>query len=58
MGDSVEAYKRKKVWISSVVTHTLWFDRFMTGLHRRVGGIKKQDWLIPIGALHEADKIA
>jgi hypothetical protein len=57
MGDSVGAYERKKVWISSVITHTFWFDRFMTGLHRQVGEIKKQDWPIPIGALHEADKI-
>jgi hypothetical protein len=53
----VGAYKRKKVWILSVVTHTFWFDRFMTGLHRRVGEIKKQDWPIPIGALHEVDKV-
>jgi hypothetical protein len=27
MGDSVGAYERKKVWISSVITHTFWFDR-------------------------------
>jgi hypothetical protein len=57
MGDSVGAYERKKIWISSVVTHTFWFDRFMTGLHRRVGEIKKQDWPIPIDALHAVDKI-
>jgi hypothetical protein len=42
-GGSVGAYERKKVWISLVVTQTFWDDRFMTGLHRRVGEIKKQD---------------
>jgi hypothetical protein len=57
MGDSVGANERKKIWILSVVTHTFWFDRFMTGLHRRVGEIKKQDWPIPIDALHAVDKI-
>jgi hypothetical protein len=52
----IGAYERKKMWISSVVTHTFWFERFMEGLHRRVGGIKKQDWPIPIEVLQEVEK--
>jgi hypothetical protein len=41
MGDSIGAYEQKKRWISSVATHTFWFERCMEGLHRRVGEIKK-----------------
>jgi hypothetical protein len=57
LGNSIGAYERKKMWISTVATHTFWFERFMEGLHRRVGEIKKQDWPISIEALHEVDKI-
>jgi hypothetical protein len=31
--DSVGAYERKHVWISTVVTHQFWFSRFITGVH-------------------------
>jgi hypothetical protein len=45
------------MWILSVATHPFWFERFMEGLHRRVGEIKKQDWALPIEALDEVDKL-
>ena len=57
LSDAVGAYERKKIWISTVPTHTFWFERFMEGLHRRVGEIKKQDWPIPIEALQEVEKL-
>jgi hypothetical protein len=57
LGNSIGAYKRKKMWISTVVTHTFWFERFMEGLHRRVGEIKKQDWPLPIEVLQEVEKL-
>jgi hypothetical protein len=56
--DSVGVYERNHVWISTVVTHQFWFSRFtITGVHLRVGEIKKQDELISIKVLHEIHKI-
>jgi hypothetical protein len=57
LGNSIGAYERKKMWISLVVTHTFWFERFMEGLHRRVGEIKKQDWPLLIEVLQEVEKL-
>jgi hypothetical protein len=37
--DSVGAYERKHVWISTVVTHQFWFSRFITGVHLQVSEI-------------------
>jgi hypothetical protein len=52
LGDSVGAYERRKMWISQVVTHSFWFSRFMSGLHKRVGEIKKRDEAITIDVVH------
>ena len=49
--DSVGAYQRNKVWITSSVTHKFWFNRFMEGVHKRVGEIKRQDEAITIEAV-------
>jgi len=51
MGDSVGSYERKKIWISSSVSHKFWFGRFMEGLHKRVGEIRKQDKHLTIEVL-------
>lgn len=43
LGDSVGAYQRNKMWISTSVSHQFWFSRFMEGIHKRVGEIRRQD---------------
>jgi hypothetical protein len=37
LSDSVGGYKKSKMWILGVVTHSFWFTWFMEGLHKRVG---------------------
>lgn len=43
LGDSVGAYKRNKIWISKAISHQFWFSRFMVGVHKPVGEVKRQD---------------
>eukprot|EP00978_Attheya_sp_CCMP212_P011756 scaffold29206_cov30-Attheya_sp.AAC.4 len=43
LGDSIGAYERNKMWISKVPTHQFWFSRFIDGIHKRVGELRKQD---------------
>jgi hypothetical protein len=57
LGDTVGAYERNKVWVSSVVTHSFWFSRFMSGLHKRVGEVRQQDEPVTIEVLREVGKI-
>jgi hypothetical protein len=54
---SVGAYEKTKLWISGVPTHSFWFSRFMTGVHKRVGDERRQDRAITIDVLHAVDKI-
>jgi hypothetical protein len=51
LSDSVGAYQRNKIWITKSVTHEFWFNRFMEGVHKRVGGIKRQDEAITIDVI-------
>jgi hypothetical protein len=53
----VLGYKKSKMWISGVVTHSFWFTRFMEGLHKRVGEVRYQDEPITIEVLHKLDPI-
>jgi hypothetical protein len=32
----IGSYKRSRVWISLVPTHSFWFTRFMSGMHKMV----------------------
>jgi hypothetical protein len=57
LGELVGAFERRKMWISQVVTHTFWFSRFMSGLHKRVGEIKKRDEAITIDVIHAIEDI-
>jgi hypothetical protein len=52
LSDVVGAYERNRCWISKVPTHTFWFHRFMVGIHKRVGEIRRQDEALTIDALH------
>jgi hypothetical protein len=45
------------MWISEVVTHSLWFSRFMLGLHKRVGETKKRDVPLTIEVVHAVHKL-
>jgi hypothetical protein len=51
LGATVGAYERGRMWISEVPTPSFWFTRFMTGIHRRVGEVQKQDEPITIDVL-------
>jgi hypothetical protein len=57
LGASVGAYERRKMWISEVVTHSFWFSRFMSGLHKRVGEVKKRDEAMTIDVVHAIQDI-
>lgn len=57
LGNSVGAYERKRMWMSNVISHQFWFSRFMSGIHKRVGQVRKPDKEISIEVLHAADKI-
>eukprot|EP00978_Attheya_sp_CCMP212_P033780 scaffold138163_cov40-Attheya_sp.AAC.1 len=56
--DSIGAYERKKMWISKVATHSFWFSRFMSGLHKRVGELRKQDEPLSIDVVHAQPHIS
>jgi len=56
LGDTVGAYERSRVWISNVATHSFWYTRFMTGLHKRVGEVVKPDWPVPIAVMQYIDR--
>jgi hypothetical protein len=55
--DVIGAYERNRCWVSKVPTHTFWFHRFMVGVHKRVGEIRRQDEALTIDVLHEVNKI-
>jgi hypothetical protein len=48
---TIGAYEKSRLWILEVQTHSFWFTRFMTGIHRRVGEVRKQDEPITIRVL-------
>jgi hypothetical protein len=55
--DSVGAYEQNRMFISGVVTHKFWFSRFMTGVHKRVGQVRKPDKELTIDVIHAVDRI-
>jgi hypothetical protein len=55
--DSVGAYERNRMFISGVVTHKFWFSRFMSGVHKSVGQIRKPDRVLTINVIHLVDRI-
>ena len=57
LGDSVGAYERNRTWISSSATHQFWYSRFMHGVHKRVGEVRKPDEIVSIDVLHAVDRI-
>jgi hypothetical protein len=57
LGESVGAFERREMWISQAVTHSFWFSRFMAGLPKRVGEIKKRDEAITIDVVHAIEDI-
>lgn len=57
LGNVVGAYERNRTWISEVPTHTFWFTRFMSGLHKHVGEVRKQDEAVTIDVMWEIKRI-
>jgi hypothetical protein len=57
LGNSVGAYERNKMFISEAVTHKFWFSRFMIGVHKRVGQVRKPDRVLTIDIMHAVDRI-
>ena len=55
--DSVGAYERNRMFISGVVTHKFWYSRFMAGVHKRVGQIRKPDRVLTIDIIHAVDRV-
>jgi hypothetical protein len=57
LSDRVGAFESNKLWISKVVTHQFWFGRFMLGVHKRVGTVRRPDKDLSIDAIHAIDAI-
>ena len=57
LGDSVGAYQRNKIWISTSIYHQFWLSRFMEGVHKRVGEVTKQDEALTIDVVHEIKRL-
>jgi hypothetical protein len=57
LGNSVGAYERRWMWISNAVSHQFWFSRFMAGIHKRVGQVRKADKEMMIEVVHAVDHI-
>jgi hypothetical protein len=57
LSDVVGAYERERVWVSEVPTHSFWYSRFMAGLHKRVGEVRKPDKALTIDEVHAIENI-
>ena len=57
LGNSVGAYERNKMWISTSVSHQFWFSRFMVGIHKRVGEVRRQDEAFTIEVIQEVKRL-
>jgi hypothetical protein len=55
--NSVGAYEKNRMFISASVTHKFWFSRFMGGVHKRVGQVRKPDRVLTIDIIHAVDRI-
>jgi hypothetical protein len=58
LGDVIGAYEKNRTWISSVDTHKFYFQRYMTGIHRRVGEEIRRDEPISIEVLKTTHRIS
>jgi hypothetical protein len=57
LGALAGAYKRRKMWITDVVIRSFWFSRFIPGVHKRVGEMKKRDEATTINVVHAIQDI-
>jgi len=57
LNDRVIAGEKEKTWVSGVITHQFWFTRFMEGLHKRTGEVRKPDRVLTISELHWVEKV-
>ena len=49
---SVMAQDVRKTYVTSCPSYSLWFARFMTGMHKRMGDIVKQDKTVTLDVIH------
>jgi hypothetical protein len=55
--NSVGAYERSRMWILGSVTHKFWFARFISGVHKQVGQVKKPEKDLTIDVIHAVHKL-
>jgi hypothetical protein len=53
--NAVGAYEKMRLWISDSSAHKFYFSRFMAGVHKRVGKIRKPDKEVTIDVIHVID---
>jgi hypothetical protein len=55
--DSMGVHEHNCMFISGVVTHKFWYSRFMTGVHKHVGQIRKPDRVLTIDVIQSVYRI-
>ena len=49
---SVMAQDVRKTYVTSCPSYSLWFARFMTGMHKRISDVVKQDKAVTLDVIH------
>ena len=57
LGDAIMARETNKLFATSNPSYTMWFERFMTGAHKRMGDQTNPDLALPIEAFVEFQNI-
>ena len=50
---SVMAQDVRKIYVTCCPSYSLWVARFMTGIHKRMGDIVKQDKVVTLNVIHK-----
>ena len=45
----------RKTYVTSCPSYSLWFERFIVGMHKRMGDVVHQDKAVTLEVLHKAD---
>jgi hypothetical protein len=52
-GMAVMAHSTHKLWVTNCPSYSYWFERFMRGLHKRMGEEVRSDYALSIRVLHK-----
>jgi hypothetical protein len=52
-GLTVMAQSKNKVWVTNCPSYSYWFERFMRGVHKRMGEEVRSDYALSIQVLHK-----